>query len=332
MISNPLVVITGRQPNAKHSSICPTTTGNEVPPMNDEGQPQEDDTIPSGYYEPELSADTMAYIPPRHKFLVASNGDTELLEAMIQRQFIILAGVYLLIQFSTLYHLLSLQFCTGLLCLQYYSRGGGVSGGFGAFGRDRLYKILYTTAVFRRFLLCLWSMFYVTTMWMFINLSGEHPWHCDGFTGNATHRYVYCFIILLCLWYMSTACYSYNSTLHVSFFLWYYRMIITIGGRRKIMWFKYGSRKFGVCLRHLDCVIISKQGAGVEGGIEHCIEGAEHSWIWAFDVCLRWFPWCWVGRVGHSCVSTILLLLVEQVVVCIYRVVFLKEEVRVDVP
>ena len=64
MISNPLVVITGRQPNAKHSSICPTTTGNEVPPMNDEGQPKEDDTIPSGYYEPELSADTMAYIPP----------------------------------------------------------------------------------------------------------------------------------------------------------------------------------------------------------------------------------------------------------------------------
>ena len=161
-----------------------------VLPINGQEQQPQDDTdasaLPPGYYTPTLSDTIREYLPSGLGFLV-NDGGTELLAAMFERQFIIVVNIYLLIQFTDLYRLLSAMFCTGILCVQYLSRGGGTTGK----DKDRLKCILMKVAVFRRLLLCLMSIFLITGMWMFCNLSGEHPYHSDGFAVRATHRYVY---------------------------------------------------------------------------------------------------------------------------------------------
>lgn len=71
------------------------------------------------------------YIPPRHKFLVVSN-------------FIILASVYLLVQFSSIPpSIIAVLYMFAVLSKLFTRGGGGVTGGFGALGRDRLLKMLY---------------------------------------------------------------------------------------------------------------------------------------------------------------------------------------------
>ena len=63
-----------------------------------------------------------------------------------------------------------------------------------------------------------------------------------------------------------------------------HRMIVTLGGQRKIMWFRRGDLVFGIRLCHCSVMILSKEGSGAVGFIKHKVEGAEHSYIWGFDV------------------------------------------------
>lgn len=64
-------------------------------------------------------------------------------------------------------------------------------------------------------------------------------------------------------------------------------MIFTFGGQSKMMWYRKGSKEFGVHLRHSSVVIMDRTGAGADGsGVEHSVEGAEHSWILVVDVKL----------------------------------------------
>ena len=64
-------------------------------------------------------------------------------------------------------------------------------------------------------------------------------------------------------------------------------MIITLGGRRKIMWLRCGDLMFGIRLCYFSVMILSKEGSGAVGYMKHKVEGAERSYILGFDVAFK---------------------------------------------
>lgn len=109
--------------------------------------------------------------------------DMAFVRAMLDQDSAVFAWAHLLLPGAVVHALLISLFYTGLLCVLYYSRGGGASGDW-----VRTREILLQVAVFRRLIYGLESICYIYRGYFFANLSGKHPYHNDNFAEGATHR------------------------------------------------------------------------------------------------------------------------------------------------
>ena len=144
--------------------------------------------------------------------------DKKFMKDMLRTQKLVIANLLLLLPATAIYAILMALFCTGELLAQYFTRGGGTSGGSYPRIRSKLMKV----AAFRRFVLTLENNCKVCGGWVFGNLSGRHPPHGDSLKEGATHRQVHAIVILIIflLIYLILMPHFHN------------RMIVTFGGRR----------------------------------------------------------------------------------------------------
>ena len=188
-----------------------------------------------------------------YKFIVRTGekeeeGDFLLLKNLINRYKVTLTFNKAMrgIPYSQLHERLQLLQRTHALAPLHYSREALCSG----LDWKRTIEILRTDDVFRPFIELLESKMKVYSLWVVINLKGDHPFHADNFNRGAN-----------------------------------YRNLITFGGRRKRMWFfcTETKRMCGIVIPHNAFVTLNKFGGGMLGTIIHSATNAEDSYLIAFE-------------------------------------------------
>ena len=194
------------------------------------------------------TGEDLDYLPKGYTLLVGSDDDEAFARELIMNKDVILLFISFSpgLDWSNIHDELWRLVQTKSLTPIFFSRNACSSG----LNSERTRSILMESTVFRPFIKELYNAFTVRSLWVLGNKSGDHPYHKDRFSYGSSRR-----------------------------------NLASLGCDDKIMWFHCfeTNRKFGITIPHAALVSINKHAAGVTSNIKHCVAGAAHSWLIAFE-------------------------------------------------